>query len=125
MNKWCEKEIDEMVKLVSLCKDSKEVCEVFDVILTPREINDMARRLKILELLEEGQSYSDIKMSLGVGGDVISRVAGKIGFGFRRVHSTIAKKESQKKWEDPLQRKRDVYYKGVPSIGTIIKHAKR
>jgi Trp operon repressor len=125
MNKWCEKEINEMVDLVSSCKDSKEVSEVFDIILTPREINDMARRLKILRLLEEGQSYSEIRMRLGVGSDLIGRVANRIGFGFRRVAPGAAKKEMHTEWKDPLQRKKGVYYKGVPSPGTMLGNLKK
>jgi uncharacterized protein YerC len=125
MNKWCEKEINEMVELVSLCKNPKEVCEVFDLILTPREINDMARRLKIIKLLEAGKSYSEIRMCLGVGSDLIGRISNGIGFGFRRVDPAAAKKAAQTEWKDPLLRKKGVYYKGMPSPGTMLRDLKK
>jgi TrpR-related protein YerC/YecD len=122
MNKWCQKEIAEVIEALSECKAPEDICEIFDAILTPREINDMARRYKIKKMLEDGQSYSEIKMTLGVSSDVISRVSTKIGYGFRRTESSTTKIESVPGYKDPLTRKKGIYYKGVPSPGTMIRN---
>ena len=125
MNKWCQKEIAEMIEAVAGCKRPEDVCGLYDVILTPREINDMARRYKVIEMLEEGHSYAEIREAVGVGSDTIGRISSKIGFGFRRVHSTVIKKGSTNQWISPLQRQRGTYYKGMPSLGTMIRNMKR
>ena len=124
MNKWCEKEIVETIEAIAGCEDSVEVCGLFDVILTPREINDMARRYKIIQMLDEGESYGEIIRLLGVSSGMISKVASKIGFGFRRTWPTKAKKGGTK-WQDPLTRPKDIYYKGVPSPGTMLRSLKK
>ncbi len=104
MNRWCEKEINEMILKISKLKSKEELRNVFDGILTPREINDMARRLKALEMLEEGHTYSDIQSRLG-------------GFGFRRGRSTTIKKEPIGK----EIKKSGIPYKGARSFKEIIK----
>jgi TrpR-related protein YerC/YecD len=127
MNKWCEKEIVEAIEAIADCEDSVEVCGLFDVILTPREINDMARRYKIIRMLDEGCSYGEITRALGVSTVMISKVSSKIGYGFRRSWPSTAKKNNKdvKKWQDPLTRPQDIYYKGVPSPGTMLRSLKK
>jgi len=94
MNKWCQKEIDQMILLISKTKNPEELRAVFELILTPREINDMARRLVALSMLQEGRNYTDISMELGLGPSTISRISSGIGFGFRRCGmSSLTKKE--------------------------------
>lgn len=118
MNKWCEKEIAEMIKAVTECKNPAEVCEIFDAVLTTREINDMARRYKILNMLKQGNNYSDICITLGVSNDMISRVSTKMGYGFRR---TCGESQSGDVNQEPKKRSRNsIKYKGSPSITDII-----
>lgn len=113
MNKWCEKEIFNMIKLVAKAGDTKEVIEVFDKILTPREINDMARRLAVLKMIKEGKSYQNISMSLGMSSATISRISSKIGFGFRRCDTKILGKKRE--IIRPRIKKSKIKYKGAPT----------
>lgn len=83
-NTWFEKEINELLSEVAKLKTVKEVELVFEKILSPREINDMARRLKIWKMLQEGKSYFDIQDTLGASPGLISKISLGIGFGFRR-----------------------------------------
>jgi TrpR-related protein YerC/YecD len=117
MNDWREKEIKEMIGYLSH-KSSTEIECVFDAILTPREINDMARRLKILKLLESGKTYSDIQMELGVSSEMISRVSSKIGYGFRRTYA--GPKLSSENTPKKSYRRSGIKYKGAPAITEIM-----
>ncbi|MBW6431652.1 trp operon repressor [Patescibacteria group bacterium] len=119
MNKWCEKEIDELLSLISIAQNKEEVHYLLDLILTPREINDMARRFKILEMLEDGKSYADIVCEIRVARHTISRVSNKIGFGFRRCESSISTRQGHFRFPYRLVKSR-LKYKGAP-IYTITK----
>jgi len=112
MNKWCKKEIDELLSLIASTRNDQEVYFLLDLILTPREINDMARRLKVLKMLEDGKSYSDIVCEIGISRHTISRVSEKIGFGFRRSKSSFGRKQEKQKIRFKIVRSR-VKYKGV------------
>lgn len=110
---WYQKEIGELLSTILKTKDQRELTMLFDRILTPREINDMARRLKALELLGKGKSYSEISEKLGLSPVIISRLANKIGYGFRRSSKISAKRDGSiaKKSTSP---KRTIRYKGMP-----------
>ena len=84
MNKWCEKEIKELIEAISSLDTWEEASDLLDVVATPREINDMARRLKIAKMLGKNVNYSDIVAEMGVSSHTISRVAASIGLGFCR-----------------------------------------
>lgn len=96
---WFEKEIDKMLVEISKTKSKKEVEKIFDRILTPREINDMARRLEIWRLLERGISYREIQDRMRVSSAIVSKVAYKIGYGFRRTNVKIKKDVKKAKKE--------------------------
>lgn len=112
-----KEEIDQLIKIVAKAKTPKEVEKIFDFILTPREINDIARRLKVLEMLKDGKSYTDIQSKLGISPIVIGRVSGKIGFGFSTRSKTGQKnnsKISNKSSNSPLR------YKGAPTLSELL-----
>lgn len=110
---WHEKEIKKMIDTVAKTTDGKELEKFFDRILTPREINDIARRLEALRMLKDGKSYADITTSLGLSPIIIARLSNKLGYGFRKIEKHPHSPE--KKQYDPLMRKRTIRYKGVPA----------
>jgi Trp operon repressor len=112
-NTWCEKEIDELISLVAETTTVSGVESLFEVILTPREINDMAKRLKIRKLLETGKTYSEIQQQLHVSPTIIGRVSNKIGYGFRRSYSNIGQGDSTNKTK---KRAQPLRYKGATPI---------
>jgi TrpR-related protein YerC/YecD len=108
--KWHQLEVDELVKGLSEIETIPKMEEFLERIVTPRELNDMAVRLRVWKMLEEGESYSTIRLELGVGSELISKVSNKIGYGFRR-SSMVAKKREVKK-----PSRKHLRYKGAPSI---------
>ncbi len=108
---WHKKEVEEVIKLLLSCKTAGEIEEVFDRILTPREINDIARRYQALLLLQQGKSYLDIKQETKLSNSTIARISGKIGYGFRKTVQE-EKPQEEKEWKPP---RREIKYKGVPT----------
>jgi TrpR-related protein YerC/YecD len=108
---WHQKEIDELLRDLAEIKNREQIESFLERIVTPRELNDIAIRLKIWKLLEEGESYSSIQSSFGVGTELISKVSNKIGYGFRRTSGAAVKREKKFK-----NKRRHIRYKGAPSI---------
>lgn len=109
---WHKKEVQEVVDLLLSCKKKEEVEKIFDRLLTPREINDVARRHKALTMIDEGKSYADIKLTTGMSGVTISRLSAKCGYGFRKSSGLSKPKKSSK----VNQRYQTLRYKGVPVV---------
>lgn len=89
--------------ILNLCKgfsvlnSSKEVAEAITDLLTPKEVENIAKRLRIAELLVKGKSYEDIRALIKVGYSTIARINTWLnlsGEGFKLILSR--KKESSK-----------------------------
>lgn len=116
MNKrlvWHTEAIRDVVNLLLGCKTKEDVEKVFDKVLTPREINDMARRHKVLTMIETGSTYTDIRKDTGMSSVTISRISMKCGYGFRKSSGLTNKQKAASKRETY---KRTIRYKGVPVI---------
>ncbi len=111
MDYWREKEINKLIQVIAKTNSDKEVRVLFDRILTPREINDMAKRLEIVRLLDMGTSYLEIQDILRVSPTTIGRVANQIGFGFRRTSKKIAINNKK-----PIHKYSPRGYKGSPAV---------
>lgn len=109
-----------MVDVVAVTKTPEDVCELFDKILTPREINDVARRLAVIELLEAGQSYVEISMRLGMGSNTISKISAKLGYGFRRGESGTASRNNESTKRLRIVQSK-IKYKGAPTYTVVYK----
>ncbi len=110
---WHDKEILDVMALFVNCKSIDEVRNIFDRVLTPREINDIGRRYRALMMIDEGRPYTDIRMATGMSPTTINRLATKCGFGFQK-SSGLSKPEKPKV---PAKRRRSIKYKGVKVIG--------
>jgi len=113
---WHKDEIQEVISLLLSCKKNQDIEVIFDRVLTPREINDIARRYKALKMIDEGKSYTDIMQETGMSSVTISRLSMKCGYGFRK--SSGIKKVKSKRSNMGYGRKRTLKYKGV-SIANI------
>lgn len=113
---WYDKEIKKLVEVIAETNNQRRIEDLFDRILTPREINDIARRLAALGMLEKGASYADIRTRLGLSPVIISRLANKLGYGFRRSSQNV--KRSSASGQGTKTRTRTVRYKGIPVYKT-------
>jgi len=110
---WHKDEIQEVIRLLLSCKNNEDIEIFFDRVLTPREINDIARRYKVLKMIDGGKSYADIMQETGMSAVTISRLSMKCGYGFRK--SSGIKKVGKR---EPYGQRKTLRYKGVP-VATI------
>ncbi len=89
---WHDEEVVEVLDLILESKNRDELRNIFDRILTPREINDIGRRYKALKMIDEGRSYADIRTSTGMSPVTISRLGSKCGFGFQKAQVLISRR---------------------------------
>jgi uncharacterized protein YerC len=112
-NKWYQKEVDELLDEILSTSSRGELGGLLNVILTPREINDCARRLKALRMLKDGKSYSQIYDKVGLCDSSVAKLSAGAGYGFRRSFSKVGESA-------PARRRKKVTilpkYKGVPAL---------
>lgn len=104
---WHKKEIEAVVDSLLSCKSRQDIEDLFDKILTPREINDIGRRHKVLTMVGQGKSYSDIISETGMSSVTVARISTKCGYGFQKSSSTKSPKKGTPK------RRISLKYKGV------------
>ncbi len=109
---WHKEEVQDVIALFLACKTKEEIEKVFDRVLTPREINDIARRHKAIVMIDEGKSYADIKMATGMSGTTIARLSAKCGFGFQK-SSGLPRQKAVSKTKHHY---RTIKYKGVTAV---------
>ncbi|MEP7730084.1 Trp family transcriptional regulator [Marinomonas primoryensis] len=63
----------DLVQFLTEADDNAVLEKRLKALLTPNEIEEMLRRLKILELLEQGVPQRDIAKQLGVGIATVTR----------------------------------------------------
>lgn len=115
---WHKEEIQEVISLLLSCETNHDMEIIFDKVLTPREINDIARRYKVLKMIDEGKSYADIMQETGMSSVTVSRLSMKCGYGFRK--SSGIKKVKNKRSNMGYGRGKTLKYKGV-AVATIRK----
>ena len=98
----CFPEQDRLFDAILKLKDREECRSFFEDICTMGELNEMAKRLWVAELLTEGVSYLQISKRTGVSTATISRVnralswgAGGYGIALERLDSREKEEEEQ------------------------------
>src|SRR3989344_7126426 len=92
---WHKEDVQGVIKLLLSCKNEKEIELIFDRVLTPREINDIGRRYKVLKMIDEGKTFTEILMETKMSSKTISRIGAKCGFGFRKSSGILKPKEKR------------------------------
>ena len=88
----------DLCRSLSVLSSSEEVAEALSDLLTPKEIETIAKRLKIAEYLSLGKQYNFIRDELKVGYSTISRINTWLnlsGEGFKKM--ITKRKKSPKK----------------------------
>jgi len=74
MTKLHTKAADELFHAILSLKDLQECYQFFEDVCTVNEIQDMAQRFSVAQMLAEGRVYSDISRETGASTATISRV---------------------------------------------------
>ena len=65
---------DRLMEAILSLRSTEEAYQLFDDLCTVREVQDMAQRLEIAYLLDNGMKYQDVAAATGVSSATISRV---------------------------------------------------
>lgn len=65
----------ELVKLLVMADDEEFVSDLLEDLFTTREIRDLASRLQVARMLDDGMSYSEIEKETKVSATTIARVS--------------------------------------------------
>ena len=76
-----DEQTNHLIKLLALADDEEFVFALLQDLLTTREIRDMASRLHVAQLLNDGTSYSEIEKQTGVSATTIARVSKSLSEG--------------------------------------------
>ena len=97
MGKLHTPEIERLVKAVLKLETEDECFSFFEDICTIKEIQDMAQRLQVAEMLNQNKSYTEISKETGASTATISRVNKCLNYGsdgYRRVLEKLEKQEN-------------------------------
>ena len=75
MPAWHNESIEELCKALLTLRTERECSAFLEDICTIREIQDIAQRLAVARMLQEGKSYNIIRSATGASSATISRVS--------------------------------------------------
>lgn len=81
MEIFSDKRFEKFFNAVASLKSKDEVRKFFEDVCTIKEIEDMAQRLEVAELLTMGSNYQEVVKSTGASTATISRVNKCINYG--------------------------------------------
>ncbi len=74
-------EVDALLDVVVSLDDPDDMFAFLEDLLTPREIQDLAQRFHVAQLLDSGESYALIQERTGASATTIARVSKALHFG--------------------------------------------
>lgn len=95
MSTWHNRDTDLLCKAILQLQSTKEVYAFLDDVCTIKEIKDMAQRLKVATLLQDGVSYLQISKETGASTATISRVSKCLEYGAGG-YKTVLDRQEQK-----------------------------
>ncbi|MGI6216364.1 MAG: YerC/YecD family TrpR-related protein [Coriobacteriales bacterium] len=75
------KDIDALCSAFATINDPDDVSKLLEDLCTIREIQDMAQRLSVARLLDNGESYNVISEKTGASATTIARVSKALNYG--------------------------------------------
>ena len=92
-------DVDELLAALLTLRDPDEVYAFLEDVCTVREIKELASRLAVARMLDEGRHYTEIEQATGASSTTISRVSRALNYGadgYRTVLSRLAGSEGGK-----------------------------
>ncbi len=86
--------VDQLFDVILALGDREECYRFFEDVCTVNEIQDMAQRFEVAQLLEQGKNYQQIAAQVGVSTATISRVSRCLNYGNGGYEEAIAKRKA-------------------------------
>lgn len=75
MQNWRNKKLKDLIKIILKLKDESEALNFFRDLCTIDELEEMAQRWEIVQLLNKKQSYREVAKKIGVSTTTVARIA--------------------------------------------------
>lgn len=95
MDNLHNKDIDALFNAILSLDNVEECYKFFEDALTPKELCDIAQRLKAARLLRDGKSYLDVCLETGMSTATISRVSKALERGAGGYKLVLAREEEK------------------------------
>ena len=92
--------MDRLFDAILLLKNREECYQFFEDICTVNEVQAMAQRLQVAEMLKAGKTYTDIARITGASTATISRVKRYLNFGANGYKTILERLEKIDKQQD-------------------------
>lgn len=89
--------IDRLFEVILNLKTTEECYNFFEDICTIKELQDMAQRMDVAVLLDQGMNYQKISQEVNVSTATISRVSKCLNYGSGGYKAAIASLKGKKK----------------------------
>ncbi len=88
-----EKDKKLIIETLRKLKNSKDLGNFIDDLLTEEEILDFAQRIKIGKLILEGKSYDEISEKIGTSTSTVSKIGQILKYGKGGLEKTLSKRK--------------------------------
>ncbi len=96
MNNFRSESIDKLFEAILTLKSIEDCYNFFEDVCTIKEVQDMAQRLEVAFLLNEGKNYQEIAALTNVSTATISRVSKCLNYGSGGYRNIIDKMTEEK-----------------------------
>jgi len=79
--KWLNNEIQDLVKTITLLRNTTECTNFLRDLLTIQELNTFASRWKVAQMLDQNFTYEEIEKQTGMSSTTIARISRWIEYG--------------------------------------------
>jgi len=100
LSKLNDPALDRLFDAILLLKNREECYQFFEDICTINEVQAMAQRLQVAEMLRAGKTYTDIARETGASTATISRVKRYLHFGANGYKTILERLEKMDKQKD-------------------------
>lgn len=88
-------DVRQLVRSLLLLEGEEDVKAFLTDICTPREICDLAQRLQVARLLDEGEPYVEVQAQTGASSTTVSRVSKALNGTYGGYRSVLIKLEDE------------------------------
>lgn len=92
-------EVNDLLDVLVAVEDADTAYELFEDVMTIREIKEISQRLAVARMLDEGNPYTAIEKDTGASATTIARVSKALNYGsggYRAALDILAKRDGEK-----------------------------
>ena len=96
MEKWCNESVEKLFQAILTLKTEEECKRFFEDICTVKEMQEIAQRLSVADMLSKKKVYNEIARETGASTATISRVNKCLNYGSGGYRAVLDKMKASK-----------------------------